>query len=109
MIIRLVRVIATRDRAATLNAHFRDVAQPRLAACPGNAGVWYGRTVQPNREEFVMMSRWVDHASLEGWTGADVNALPLLPNIGDMAIEWTVQHFEELSVDDGAIGVADGG
>jgi hypothetical protein len=102
MIIRLVRIIATRDKASRLNAHFRDVAQPRIRASPGNAGIWYGRTVRPDREEFVMMSRWVDHASLEGWTGPDVNVLPLLPNIADLAMEWTVQHFEELPVESDA-------
>ena len=100
MIIRLVRVVATSDRAPTLNAHFRDVGQPRIRSSPGNAGIWYGRTVARDREEFVMMSRWVDHASLEAWTGPDVNRLPLLPNIDELAIEWTVQHFEELPVDD---------
>jgi antibiotic biosynthesis monooxygenase len=102
MIIRLVRVIATPDRAATLNAHFRDVAQPRIRACQGNAGIWYGRQVRRDREEFMMMSRWVDHAALRGWTGPDVNALPLLPNIAELAIEWTVQHFEELVAEDEA-------
>jgi hypothetical protein len=100
LIIRLVRVIATRDRASRLNAHFRDVAQPRIRASPGNAGIWYGRTVERDREEFVMMSRWADHASLEAWTGPNVNELPLLPNIDELAIEWTVQHFEELPVDE---------
>jgi quinol monooxygenase YgiN len=108
MIIRLVRVIATRDKASTLNVHFRDVAQPRIRASAGNAGIWYGRTVHRDREEFVMMSRWVDHASLEAWTGPDVNELPLLPNINEMAIEWTVQHFEELPVaePEGALDVS---
>jgi len=96
MIIRLVRVVAAPDKASTLNAHFRDVAQPRIRACSGNAGIWYGRQVRRDREEFMMMSRWVDHAGLREWTGPDVNSLPLLPNIADLAIEWTVQHFEEL-------------
>jgi heme-degrading monooxygenase HmoA len=100
MIIRLVRVIATSARAATLNAHFRDVAQPRIRACRGNAGIWYGRQVRGDHEEFMMMSRWLDHAALAEWTGADVNKLPLLPNIDELAIEWTVQHFEELAADE---------
>jgi len=100
MIIRLVRVIASPDRASTLNAHFRDVAQPRIRASAGNAGIWYGRQVQRGHEEFMMMSRWVDHAALQAWTGPDVNALPLLPNIDELATEWTVQHFEELDADE---------
>jgi quinol monooxygenase YgiN len=108
MIIRLVRVIATRDKASTLNAHFRDVAQPQIRASAGNAGIWYGRTVHRDREEFVMMSRWVDHASLTAWTGPEVNELPLLRNIDEMAVEWTVQHFEELPVAEGE-GALDGG
>jgi hypothetical protein len=99
MIIRLVRVIATPKSAATLNAHFRDVAQPRIRASRGNAGIWYGRQVRRDREEFMMMSRWVDHAALREWTGPEVNELPLLPNIADLAIEWTVQHFEELEAE----------
>jgi hypothetical protein len=102
MIIRLVRVIAAPDKAAMLNAHFRDVAQPRIRACRGNAGIWYGRQVHRDREEFMMMSRWVDHAALREWSGPDVNALPLLPNIAELAIEWTVQHFEELEADEDA-------
>jgi Antibiotic biosynthesis monooxygenase len=100
MIIRLVRVKAPRNRAATLNAHFRDVAQPRIRASRGNAGIWYGRQIHPDHEEFVMMSRWVDHAALTEWTGPDVNVLPLLRNVGELASEWTVQHFEELATDD---------
>jgi hypothetical protein len=102
MIIRLVRVIASPDRASTLNAHFRDVAQPRIRASPGNAGIWYGRQVHRGHEEFMMMSRWVDHAALREWTGPDVNVLPLLPNIAELATEWTVQHFEELDADEDA-------
>jgi hypothetical protein len=104
MIIRLVRVIASPDRASTLNAHFRDVAQPRIRATPGNAGIWYGRQVHRGHEEFVMMSRWVDHAALRAWTGPNVNALPLLPNIDELATEWTVQHFEELDADQDTAG-----
>jgi quinol monooxygenase YgiN len=100
MIIRLVRVIASPDRASALNAHFRDVAQPRIRAATGNAGIWYGRQVHRDHEEFMMMSRWVDHAALRKWTGADENVLPLLPNIAELATEWTVQHFEELDADE---------
>ena len=102
MIIRLVRVIASPDRASTLNAHFRDVAQPRIRACRGNAGIWYGRQVQRGHEEFMMMSRWVDHAALREWTGPDENVLPLLRNVAELATEWTVQHFEELDADEDA-------
>jgi quinol monooxygenase YgiN len=100
MIIRLVRVIAIPAKAATLNAHFRDVAQPRIRASPGNAGIWYGRQVHHGHEEFMMMSRWADHGALRAWTGANENVLPLLPNIDELATEWTVQHFEELGADD---------
>jgi hypothetical protein len=110
MIIRLVRVIATSKNAAVLNAHFRDVAQPRIAAARGNAGIWYGRQVHREHEEFMMMSRWVDHAALEQWTGPDINVLPLLRDIDKLATEWTVQHFEELTADqdDGASEAAAG-
>jgi heme-degrading monooxygenase HmoA len=99
MIIRLVRVVASPDRASTLNAHFRDVAQPRIRACPGNAGIWYGRQVHRGHEEFMMMSRWVDHAALRQWTGPNESALPLLPDIDELATEWTVEHFEELAAE----------
>ena len=100
MIIRLVRVTAAGAAASALNAHFRDVAQPRIRSCRGNEGIWYGRQVHPDHEEFTMMSRWVDHAALREWTGPDVSRLPLLPNIDELAIEWTVQHFEELAADE---------
>jgi hypothetical protein len=43
-----------------------------------------------------MVSRWADYASLREWTGKEVNELPLLPNIGELAQDWAVQHFEEL-------------
>jgi hypothetical protein len=58
--------------------------------------------VHPGHEEFMMMSRWFDHAALREWTGRDENVLPLLPNIADLATEWTVQHFEELDADEDA-------
>jgi hypothetical protein len=96
VIIRLVRVTASSGAGPALNAHFRDVAQPRIRACRGNEGVWYGRQVHQTKEEFVMISRWADYASMREWTGPKVNQLPLLPNIGELADEWTVQHFEEL-------------
>ncbi len=101
MIIRLVRVTAPSSTGAGLNAHFRDVAVPRIKACRGNAGVWYGRQVHPTVDEFVMLSRWVDYAALANWTGHDVNHLPLLKNIGELATEWSVQHFEELDAEFG--------
>lgn len=104
MIIRLVRVTAPSTTGASLNTHFRDVAVPRIKACRGNAGVWYGRQVHPTFDEFVMLSRWVDYAGLAEWTGAKVNELPLLRNIGELATDWSIQHFEELDAEFGDSG-----
>ena len=96
MIIRLIRVTATPEHGPALNAHFRDVAVPRIRACRGNAGVWYGRQAHREFEDFVMLSRWDDYTALHEWTGADVNHLPLLRNIDELATKWSVQHYEEL-------------
>jgi hypothetical protein len=99
VIIRLIRVTATSQHGPGLNAHFRDVAVPRIKACSGNAGVWYGRQAHREFEDFVMLSRWNDYDALHEWTGQEVNELPLLKNIDELATSWSVQHYEELDAE----------
>jgi len=106
MIVRVLTATVRSDRAAAVNAKFRQHL-PILREQPGLVYVKLARKVGPMHEEILLVEEWRDTAALYAWTGPTITNARLLAGIDDLVDDLVVSHYEALDVDldaDAALG-----
>ena len=78
--------------------HFRDKVMPALDAIPGFLGAMLMRRELDGAIEYTVLTRWVSIDMIRRFTGRDLNAAVIDPNIAAKLIDYdkTVQHSEIL-------------
>jgi quinol monooxygenase YgiN len=98
MIVRVLTATVRSERAAAVNAKFRQQL-PILRDQPGLVYVKLARQVGPTHEEVVLIEEWRDTAALYAWTGRQITMPRLLPGTEDLVESLVVKHYEALDVD----------
>ncbi len=97
MIARVWRGWTQAARAGEYVDYLNRTGVPELRGTPGNSGVYVlHRTVEDDREEFVVMSLWDSRASIAEFAGQDIDVARFYPEDDDFLVqrEWTCSHFE---------------
>jgi heme-degrading monooxygenase HmoA len=78
--------------------HFRDKVLPELDAIPGFLGAMLLRRDLDGAVEYTVLTRWVSLDVIRRFTGRDLNAAVVSPDIAVKLIDYdkTVQHSEIL-------------
>jgi heme-degrading monooxygenase HmoA len=78
--------------------HFRDKVLPELDAIPGFLGAMLMRRDLDGAVEYTVLTRWVSLDVIRRFTGRDLNAAVVSPDIAVKLIDYdkTVQHSEIL-------------
>ncbi len=98
MIVRVLTARVRSDRAAAVNAKFRQQL-PILREQPGLLYVKLARQVGPDHEEIVLFEEWQDTAALYAWAGPLITKPRLLPGTDDLVEDLRISHYEALDVD----------
>jgi heme-degrading monooxygenase HmoA len=97
MIARSWRGWTDADRAEAYLDYLNRTGVPGLRGTPGNRGVYvFHRSVEGDREEFVVLSLWDDVEAIRAFAGDDVEVARFYPEDDDFLIEreWTCAHYE---------------
>jgi heme-degrading monooxygenase HmoA len=97
----IARTWACRVRAAdseTYPKHFRDKVLPELDNIPGFLGAMLMRREVEDTVEYTVLTRWVSMDVIRRFTGRDLNAPVVHPEIATVLIDYdqTVRHSEIL-------------
>jgi heme-degrading monooxygenase HmoA len=97
----IARIWRCRANAAEANAyskHFRDKVLPELDSIPGFLGAMLMRREDGEVVEYTVLTRWVSIDVIRRFTGRDLNAAVVDPNIAAQLIDYdkTVTHSEIL-------------
>jgi heme-degrading monooxygenase HmoA len=78
--------------------HFRDKVLPELDSIPGFLGAMLMRRELDNAIEYTVLTRWVSIDVIRRFTGRDLHAAVVDPNIAVKLIDYdkTVTHSEIL-------------
>jgi heme-degrading monooxygenase HmoA len=78
--------------------HFRDKVLPELDAIPGFLGAMLMRRDLDGAVEYTVLTRWVSLDVIRRFTGRDLNAAVVHPDIAVKLIDYdkTVQHSDIL-------------
>ena len=78
--------------------HFRDKVLPELDAIPGFLGAMLLRREAEGTVEYTVLTRWVSMDVIRRFTGRDLHAAVVHPEIAVKLIDYdkTVQHAEIL-------------
>lgn len=95
----IARVWSCRARAADGDAypkHFRDKVLPELDAIPGFLGAMLMRRDLGDAIEYTVLTRWVSMDVIRRFTGREINAAVVDPNVAGRLIDYdkTVTHSE---------------
>ncbi len=95
----IARTWKCRSKAADGDAypqHFRDKVLPELDALPGFLGAMLMRREEGDTVEYTVLTRWVSLDAIRRFTGRDLNAPVVHPEIAVKLIDYdqTVQHAE---------------
>jgi heme-degrading monooxygenase HmoA len=97
----IARIWTCRAKASHGDAypkHFRDKVLPELDAIPGFLGAMLMRREEGDAVEYTVLTRWVSMDVIRRFTGEDVNAAVVHPDIAVTLIDYdnTVRHSEIL-------------
>ncbi len=76
--------------------HFKEKVLPELDAIPGFLGAMLMRRDLGNAIEYIVLTRWVSMDVIRRFTGRDLNAAVVDPNVAAKLIDYdkTVTHSE---------------
>ncbi len=76
--------------------HFKDKVLPELDAIPGFLGAMLMRRELDGAIEYTVLTRWVSMDTIRRFTGRDINAAVVDPNVAAKLIDYdrTVTHSE---------------
>jgi heme-degrading monooxygenase HmoA len=76
--------------------HFKDKVLPELDAIPGFLGAMLMRRELDSAIEYTVLTRWVSMDVIRRFTGRDLNAAVVDPNIAARLVDYdkTVTHAE---------------
>jgi heme-degrading monooxygenase HmoA len=97
VIARMWRGWTAADRAGEYVEYLERTGVRDLRETPDNRGVYVlHRTVEDDREEFIVLSLWDSRGAIVAFAGEDVEVARFYPDDDDFLVqrEWTCAHFE---------------
>jgi heme-degrading monooxygenase HmoA len=96
MILREWRGRANASNAEAYPAHFRRNVLPELAGVPGFLGAELGKRRIGDTIEFMVLTRWRDIASIQGFAGREIDKAVVEPGAIAAVTDFDarVQHYE---------------